>query len=70
MESSNDRLAPLGVAAAVLGVPARELRAEVEAGRLPHTRVGEKAILLDLDLVRRVLAERAGQFPGQDGGRP
>jgi hypothetical protein len=70
MDSSNDRLAPLGVAAAVLGVPARELRAEVDAGRLPYTRVGEKAILLDLDLVRRVLAERAGRYPAPEGGRP
>ena len=59
MSDASNNLVPLGVAASTFGIPARELRLEVEAGRLPHVRVGERAILLDLELVRRLLAERA-----------
>ena len=65
---ANRNLAPLGVVAADLGIPPRELRLEVESGRLPHVRVGERAILLDLELVRRLLAERAGRPPGSEEG--
>ena len=64
MEQRNTReLVPLATAAAELGIQAKELRLEVEAGRLPHVRIGQRAILLDLDLVRRVLSERASAIP-------
>lgn len=64
--SEADQLVPVGVAAANLGIPARELRLEIEAGRLPHVRVGERAILLDLELVRRLLSERAALLPNKE----
>ena len=62
-------LVPLGAAAAELGIQAKELRREVERGWLPHVRVGERAILLDLELVRRLLAERASLPPDQTEAR-
>jgi hypothetical protein len=51
-------LAPLLEASRLLRVPAAWLRAEAEAGRLPHLRAG-KSILFDVDLVERLLIERA-----------
>jgi hypothetical protein len=46
--------------ARLLGVTPRWLRAEAEAGRLPHL-PADKTILFDADLVERLLAERARQ---------
>jgi hypothetical protein len=46
--------------ARLLGVTTRWLRAEAEAGRLPHL-PADKTILFDADLVERLLAERARQ---------
>ena len=63
---SQNNLVPLSAAASELGIQARELRREVERGWLPHVRVGERAILLDLELVRRLLAERASLLPDQE----
>lgn len=48
--------------ARLLGVTSRWLRAEAEAGRLPHLPAGN-TILFDADLVERLLAERARQTP-------
>lgn len=59
MPNDEPNLVPLSVAACSLGVQPRELRAEIEAGGLPHARVGERAILVDLDLIRDLLCERA-----------
>jgi len=61
--SDPNELVPLATAAAELGIQAIELRREIERGWLPHVRVGERAILLDLELVRRLLSERATTLP-------
>jgi len=50
--------APLNVAARCLRVPARWLRDEIEAGRLPALRAG-RAILIHVPTVAASLAERA-----------
>jgi hypothetical protein len=55
----------LGELARLLHVPLAWLRAEAEAGRLPHLRAG-KALLFDADLVERLLLERARQAPTLD----
>jgi hypothetical protein len=44
--------------ARILCVPARWLRAEAEAGRIPHLRA-DTALLFDLETVERILLERA-----------
>ena len=49
---------PLNLAARCLRVPARWLRDEVEAGRLPGLRAG-RAVLVHAPTVARILAERA-----------
>lgn len=49
---------PLNIAARHLRVPARWLRDEIEAGRLPALRAG-RAILLHVPTVVAALAERA-----------
>ncbi len=49
---------PLHIAARRAGVSAAWLRAEAEAGRIPHLRTGRR-ILFDLDAVVRALRERA-----------
>lgn len=49
---------PLHIAARCLRVPARWLRDEIEAGRLPALRAG-RAILIHVPTVSVVLAERA-----------
>lgn len=54
------RLLPLGSMAAVLGIPAADLRAEAESGRVPCTRVGRKGLLFDTAAVQRLLLRRAG----------
>jgi hypothetical protein len=51
-------LVPLGQVARCLRVPAPWLRAEAEAGRIPHLKAG-KAMLFDLEQVERILLERA-----------
>ena len=63
-------LLPLRETARLLCVPVRWLRAEAEAGRLPHLRAGN-AILFDPDLIEQLLIERARRVPGlvaQEGG--
>lgn len=51
---------PLRRVAVRLGVPAAWLRAEADAGRIPHLRVGRR-MLLNPQAVERVLLERAQQ---------
>jgi hypothetical protein len=52
------RLLPLNPTARSLRVPARWLRAEAEAGRIPHLKAG-RVLLFDVDAVERVLLDRA-----------
>ena len=65
MDSHSAELLPLAAVASRLGVATRDLRIEVERGTLPHVRVGERGVLLDLDAVQRVLRERAAVRPGE-----
>jgi hypothetical protein len=51
-------LFPLRTAAQLLSVPVAWLRGEADAGRVPCLRAGS-AYLFDLDLVERLLLERA-----------
>jgi hypothetical protein len=53
-------LLPLAAMARSLGVSARWLRAEAEAGRLPGVRA-DPTWLFDADLIEHLLAERARQ---------
>jgi hypothetical protein len=59
---------PLGPMARLLGVTSRWLRAEAEAGRIPHLPAGD-TILFDADLVEQLLAERARRPVTEQGGR-
>ena len=58
------KLLPIGPTARRFRVPVRWLRAEAEAGRIPHVRA-EQVLLFDPETVERVLLERArgGQEP-------
>ncbi len=56
-------LVPLGPLARRLRVPAKWLREEALAGRVPHLKAG-KVFLFDPDAVERVLLERARQEGG------
>jgi hypothetical protein len=49
---------PLEITATRIGVSAAWLRAEAEAGRIPHLRAGRR-MLFDVDAVVRTLRERA-----------
>ena len=66
-QNPTEELVPLAAAAAELGIQAKELRLEVDAGRLPHVRIGKRALLLNLELVRQVLRERAASPIPQQG---
>jgi hypothetical protein len=61
--STPAHLTPLGPTARRLRVPAKWLREEAEAGRVPCLKAG-KAILFDTETVERVLLERARQGGG------
>lgn len=56
---------PLRAAARSEGLPVRWLR--IEAGRLPHLKVG-KDLLFNMDALAAELARRAAQFPGDPPG--
>lgn len=62
---SDPRLLPLSVVARRLRVPVGWLRAEAEAGRVPHLKAG-KVLLLDPETVERVLLDRARWSAGQE----
>ncbi len=51
---------PIAVVARRLRVPVAWLKAEAEAGRVPHLKAG-KQILVVPEIVQKVLAERAKQ---------
>jgi len=52
------RVVPIGVMARLLHVPSRWLRAEVEAGRIPALRAGDRFVLRP-DVVMQIVAKRA-----------
>lgn len=56
------RLIPLAAMARLARVPARWLRTEAIAGRLPHLAAGSQ-ILFDAEIVLRILEERARALP-------
>jgi hypothetical protein len=64
MSTARALLLPLGPTARLLAVPSNWLRAEADAGRLPHLRAGS-IYLFDVDEIERLLLERARQG-GQD----
>ena len=68
MKTTRSPLLPLAPMARLLGVTSRWLRAEAEAGRIPHLPAGN-TILFDADLVERLLAERASQPVSTEGRR-
>jgi excisionase family DNA binding protein len=53
---------PLRVAAGRLGVPISWLKAESQAGRIPHLKIG-RSYRFNPDTVEQVLFERAAQGP-------
>ena len=60
------KLMPMAAFARQTGVPASWLKAEAEAGRIPHLRAGSR-ILVDPAAVERVLLDRANEA-GKEGG--
>jgi len=54
------KILPLYAVARRLHVPPKWLRAEAEADRIPHLKAG-KTILLNLDIVEKLLVERASE---------
>ncbi len=59
---------PLNLAARCVRVPAKWLRTEAEAGRLPHIRAGS-ALLFDPEAVERIVFERLRQADGKGASR-
>lgn len=57
---------PLNIAARCLRVPARWLREEIQAERLPAL-IADKAVLVHVPTVAAILADRA-KGPGGNGG--
>ena len=60
------KLLPLAATARRLRVPARWLRSEAEAGRVPHLRAADE-IMFDPEAVEAVLLERARELPSEVG---
>jgi len=58
MKHDNSDLVSLSTAARRLGVPARWLRAEAHAGKIPHLRAGSR-VLVNFDALRELLLSRA-----------
>ena len=67
MNKKRQKLLVLGSMARRLGVEPRWLRAEAEAGRLPHVKAG-RTLLFNPDIVEGLLIERASSR-GQTDGR-
>ena len=63
-KSQSELFLPLRRAAVRLGVPAAWLRAEADAGRVPHLRVGRR-LMVNPQAVERVLLDRARQAGGE-----
>ena len=67
MTDDTPKLVPLGVMARRLRVRSAWLRAEAEAGRLPHV-PADPGPLFDPQVVERVLLERARAVPATREG--
>jgi hypothetical protein len=68
MIEENKKPLYLGAMARQLRVPATWLRAEAEAGRIPHLRAGH-VLLFDPEVVERVVFERLRQADGKGVAR-
>jgi hypothetical protein len=66
MSNDTSQLVPINVAARWLRVPAKWLRDEAEAGRIPCLRAG-KVILCNFVAVEAALLERARQGKAKTG---
>ena len=65
MENMNiQKILPLYAVARRLHVPQKWLRTEAEANRIPHLKAG-KSILLNPDVVEKLLVERASNGGSQ-----
>lgn len=62
MSQENKKPLYLGAMARRLRVPTTWLRAEAEAGRIPHLRAG-CALLFDPEVVERILFDRLRESP-------
>jgi len=65
----HETFVPLRSAAYRLGIPRTWLRSEVEAGTIPHLRIGRR-VLVNLQAVERTLllrAVRAAEAPTSEG---
>ena len=62
MIEENKKPLHLGAMARRLRVPATWLRAEAEAGRIPHLRAGS-ALLFDPEVVERIVFDRLRESP-------
>jgi hypothetical protein len=63
MMTTNPQLVGLGGMARRLGVSTKWLRAEAEAGRVPHLRAGDQLLFVP-KVVIAIVAARAGQPQG------
>jgi len=61
--SDKHQLVSIGIVALRTGAPRAWLRAEAEAGRIPHLKAGQR-LLFYLETVERILLERARQPEG------
>lgn len=59
MKRTRRRLNTLREMSRLAGIQEKELRAEAEAGTLPHVRVGKRGLLFDPELVLATLEARA-----------
>lgn len=66
MIDENKKPLYLGAMARRLRVPAKWLRAEAEAGRIPHLRAGN-VLLFDPEAVERIVFERLRQADAKGG---
>jgi hypothetical protein len=70
MIDENKKPLYLGAMARRLRIPATWLRAEAEAGRIPHLRAGS-ALLFDPEVVERIVFDRMRESPTPTkGGTP
>lgn len=67
MIEENKKPLYLGAMARRLRVPTTWLRAEAEAGRIPHLRAGS-ALLFDPEVVERIVFDRLREVPKQSEG--
>lgn len=65
MSDPSSELVTLRVLAKRLGLSVAWLRAEVQAGRLPHLKAG-KRLLFSVEAVRQHLIQRASEGAGND----